>query len=61
MSMTPKSISLNESSGEGEDIVMQLNSSAVDRNPQDASGANNFIKFKLDEVPEQCKKSQNNN
>ncbi len=55
MNMTPKSMTSNESSGEGDNIVMRLNSNSQEKNENPAGGINNFIKFKLDEAPENSK------
>ena len=55
MNMTPKSMSSNESSGEGDNIVMKLSHNLQDKTHHGGAGAGNIFKFKLDEVPENCK------
>ncbi len=55
MNMTPKSMSDNESSGDRQDIVMNLNSTSGERNANSAQAKNNHFKIKLDEVGEQSK------
>ena len=55
MNMSPKSMSSNESSGEGDNIVMRLNSNSQEKNGNPEGGINNLIKFKLDEAPENGK------
>ncbi len=55
MNMTPKSMSSNESSGEGDNIVMKLSNNLQDKSHQGGACAGNIFKFKLDEVPENCK------
>ncbi len=52
--MTPKSMSDNESSGDGDNIVLRLNSNTNERNLNALGQANNYIKFKLDDVPDTC-------
>jgi hypothetical protein len=54
MNMTPKSMSDNESSGDGDNIVLRLNSNTNERNLNALGQANNYIKFKLDDVPDTC-------
>lgn len=51
---SPKSISSGDSSGEQDNIVMKLNDEQVSN---DIKGNNNFIKIKLDDVPEPSKHS----
>lgn len=52
MNMTPKSMSSNESSGDGDNIVMRLNSNSNEKNQSSVNQQNNLIKFNLDEFPE---------
>ncbi len=54
--MSPKSMSSNESSVEGDNFVLKLNSNNNEKNNLEGNGNSNFIKFKLDEIPETCKK-----
>jgi hypothetical protein len=53
MNMTPKSMSSNESSGDGENIVLRINSnSRVETGKESQFNPNNTIKIKLDDMPE---------
>ena len=52
MNMTAKSMSDNESSCEGQDIVMNFSSSLAERSGNPSGTQNNFIKFKLDDLNE---------
>jgi preprotein translocase subunit Sss1 len=54
--MSPKSMSSNESSCEGDNIVMRFNSNTNERNANSSNQMNNYIKFKLEDFPETCKK-----
>lgn len=45
-------MSSGESSGDGENIVMKINDEGQ---ADDGKGNNNFIKIKLEDVPEQSK------
>jgi len=47
--MSPKNMSSNESSADGENIVLRLKSNENERNPNITSQSNGYIKFKLDE------------
>jgi hypothetical protein len=55
MNMTPKSMSSNESSGEGDNIVMKLNSNSAENFFGSDGKPGNYFKFKLDDVTENSK------
>jgi hypothetical protein len=55
MNMTPKSMSSNESSGEGDNIVMKLNSNSAEKFFGGDGKPGSIFKFKLDDVTESCK------
>lgn len=48
--MSPKNMSSNESSADGENIVLRLKSNENERNANISNQSNGYIKFKLDET-----------